>query len=184
MADSAKVFSVEALDAFAEKIRTFRSGLLKEIENLEVELRRVSNWLEKDAQEYWHSESVQIKRQLSEYLQALSRCMSYVREDERRPCTEEKKRVAKAKQRDELCQIKLRATHAAQGVWERESHKNRAKLQRCRDMAESDLVVAVNTLQAQLERLEHYANLRSPASRTGTPPPSAPERTNPDHEES
>jgi hypothetical protein len=85
--------------------------------------------------------------------------MSYVRESERRPCTEEKKRVAWAKQRLQLCEQKLQAVQAASNHWQAVVSKTVTKLQRCRDMAESDLLVARNQLEKLLDQLRSYAQL-------------------------
>jgi transcriptional regulator of heat shock response len=161
---SANVLSLEALKEFFIELQHFRTGLLKELESLDLELRRLSQWIQVDSAKYWNDEHQQIKRRLSECLQQLSRCMSYVREDERRPCTEEKKRVAKAKERAALCESKIRIVQAASTHWESRTAKTRTKLQRCRDMAESELLSALNKLQTHIERLEAYNQLRSPIS--------------------
>lgn len=159
---NANVLSLEALQQLYIELQQFRVGLLRELESLDLELRRLTHWLEVDAVGYWNNEQQQIRRRLSECLQQLSRCMSYVREDERRPCTEEKKRVAKAKERAAVCEAKIKIVQAAATHWETRTAKTRTKLQRCRDMAESDVLVALNRLQTHIERLEAYSQLRSP----------------------
>ncbi len=163
---SAKVLSVEALQQFHVEMAQFRVGLLKEIESLDLELRRLTQWIEVDAARYWDQENQLIRRKLSEYLSQLSRCMSYVREDERKPCTEEKKQVAKAKERANLCEQKLQVLKAASTHWEARRSRVRPKMQRARDMAESDLVVALNQLLSLTERLEAYRRVASGAFRT------------------
>ncbi len=163
MADSADVRSLEQLEVFHERLCQFRSQLLKEIENLEVEFRRLTGWLEREAHDYWAEELVKSGRYLVECQDALVRCMSYVRSDERRPCTEEKKRLRRAQERKAICERQMQTVRAAAVRWEQERTKNHAKLQRCRDLAESDLVVAVNHLRGQMERLATYAGLRSAA---------------------
>lgn len=163
---SAKVLSVEALQQFHIDMAQFRVGLLKELESLDLELRRLTQWIEVDAARYWDQENQLIRRKLSEYLSQLSRCMSYVREDERKPCTEEKKQVAKAKERANLCEQKLLVLKAASTHWEARRSRVRPKVQRARDMAESDLVVALNQLLSLIERLEAYRQVASGAFRT------------------
>ncbi len=163
---SAKVLSVEALQQFHIEMAQFRVGLLKELESLDLELRRLTQWIEVDAARYWDHENQLIRRKLSEYLSQLSRCMSYVREDERKPCTEEKKQVAKAKERANVCEQKLQVLKAASTHWEARRSRVRPKMQRARDMAESDLVVALNQLLRLTERLEAYRQVASGAFRT------------------
>ena len=160
-ADQADVRSVEQLDHFLEHTKRYRTQLLKELENLEVEIRRLSNWIQREAPNYWNEELRRARHAYTEAQEALSRCMSYVREDERRPCTEQKKRVRVTKDRRDLCEERLRTARGAAGAWEREIHKNQGKFQRVRDMADADLLVAVGQLTQQLETLVEYAGLRS-----------------------
>jgi hypothetical protein len=89
--------------------------------------------------------------------------MSYVRAEEKRPCTEEKKRFRKAQLRRETCEQKLRTLSAAISFWEAERNKTQSKIQRCRDLAESGMLVAIENLRGQIERLRTYAGLRSNA---------------------
>jgi|694.fasta_scaffold00028_7 hypothetical protein len=156
---SARVYSIELLDQFSRDLQKFRLELLKELESLDLELRRLTAWVTQDCRHYWQAEQQLASRRLSEYQQQLSRCMSYVRESERRPCTEEKKRVAWAKQRLQLCEQKLQAVQAASNHWQAVVSKTVTKLQRCRDMAESDLLVARNQLEKLLDQLRSYAQL-------------------------
>jgi hypothetical protein len=170
MASHANVKSLERVQQFLHELQAFRAEILKEIETLELELRKLTGWLEREAGEYWLSEASRAQHAFSEAQQALSRCMSYVREDERQPCTEQKKRVQMTRQRRETCEAKLHIARAAAGHWERERIKLRTKIERCRDLADSEILVAINQLKSQLERLEDYANLHSAANR---PPASA-----------
>lgn len=161
MADSADVRSLEQLEVFQANAERFRDRLLKEIENCQLELRRLRDWVENEATSYWAEQLKISQRHLVECQDALVRCMSYVREDERQPCTEQKKRLRKAKERRSLCEEKLRTARAAAAAWERESNKNITKLQRCRDLAESDMTAAIHHLKGQIERLEQYSKLKS-----------------------
>ncbi len=163
MSNQADMRSLDRLSQFLQELTQFRSQLLKEIEALELELRRITNWLNSDVIGYWTDEYTKAHRIFLEAERNLSRCLSYVRADEQRPCTEEKKRVQRAKMRRELCERQLKFATAATGRWENELTKNRTRVERCRDMADSDLLVAVHQLRSQLEHLESYANLKSAA---------------------
>ncbi len=163
MADGAEVRSLEQLENYSGQLEHARARLMAEIEYLSLELRRLTNWLENDVLGYWTDECVKADRAWMECRDALSRCMSYVREDEKRPCTEEKKRLHKAELRRELCQQKLKVTKSAISFWEAERSKQHTKVQRCRDMAEADMLVARKHLQDQLQTLASYTSLRSTA---------------------
>ena len=158
------MLSLAQIESFQQQLGGFRSQLASEIEALLLELRRLNNWLSNDALGYWSNEAAKAERRWAECRDALSRCQSYVRENERRPCTEEKKRLRLAEQRLELCQQKLKLTHSAIQFWETQCAKLQAKISRCRDLAESDLKVAGQVLSDQIERLRSYASLRSVAA--------------------
>ncbi len=160
---SADVRSLERLADFLQQAQITRSGLLKEIENLQVELRRLTGWIENDAEKYWREELQKSQRYWVECEQALLRCRSAVRANEQRPCTEQRKRLDKATERRGLCERQVRLTHELQVVWARELTKTNSKIQRCHDMAEAEMLVAIHHLREQLGRLEEYAKLRSGA---------------------
>jgi hypothetical protein len=167
---NAKVQSIEALQVFCEYLHTFRHSLIKELEALDLELRKLSQWINDEAPHYWQTQQQSNARKLEEYLQQLSRCMSHVRSDEQRPCTEEKKRVAKAKDRAQLCESKIRLSKAASLHWESRVGKISTKLQRSRDVAEAELQVAIDHLRRHLELLESYTRLRSDGLRAAELP--------------
>ncbi|QDV24292.1 hypothetical protein [Aureliella helgolandensis] len=171
MADNADVRSVEQLERFGEATARFRSQLSKELENLHVEIRRLTLWITSEARNYWGDQLVLSRRKLSEAQDALTRCMSYVRESERRPCTDEKKRVRLAEDRRATCEQKVRLADAAASHWQREQTKNRSKTQRCQELAESDLLLALNQLNDQIAQLKTYAGLRTAAFSSTAPAP-------------
>lgn len=167
MTANADVRSLEHLELFLQQSQHFKGKLAKEIEALRVEIRRLTNWIEVDATGYWKEQLTKSQRHLVECQDALTRCMSYVREEEKRPCTEIKKRLQKAQQRRALCEEKLRTAKGAAQAWDRQTTKGNAKVHRCRDLGETDMTVAINVLKSQIATLEKYATLKSAA--TGTP---------------
>lgn len=180
MSDNADVRSLDKLEEFLSQSQYFRSKLQAELENLQVEIRRLTAWIEVDATNYWTEQLTRSQRHLVECQDALVRCMSYVREEERRPCTELKKRLRKAQERRALCEERLKTVKAAAQAWERKRNKCHTNLQRCRDLCESDLSVAINVLQGQIETLHQYATLRTSTPGAGsTSKPSAPDAEQP-----
>lgn len=163
MSSSANVRSLERLNGFLEHCQTTRVKLLKELENLQVELQRLTSWLENDAARYWEGELQQAQRYWVECEQALLRCRSAVRASEQKPCTEQRKRLELATERRTLCEHQVRFVREAQLMWQREKTKIDAKIYRCRDLADSELAVAINKLKEQLGRLEEYSTMRSGA---------------------
>lgn len=166
MTNQADVRSLSRIEEFQQQAEAFRIGLLKELECLMLELRRLTNWIEQDAIGYWSEQSVKAERHWAECRDSLTRCQSYVRSDEQRPCTEEKKRLRRAEQRLELCQQKLRLSQAALSFWQTELGKQSSHIMRCQDLAESNVRVACQHLLGQIESLQRYTQLRAapPAS--------------------
>ncbi len=160
---SADVRSLERLEGFLQQSQMTRSNLLKEIDNLQTEIRRLTLWIENDAEKYWREELQKSQRHWVECEQALLRCRSAVRANEQRPCTEQRKRLENATERRGLCERQVRLTSELQMVWNRELTKANAKMQRCRDMAEAEMLVAIHHLREQLGRLDEYTRMRSGA---------------------
>ena len=163
MSSSANVRSLERLEGFLDHCQTTRAKLLKELENLQIEMQRLTSWLENDASRYWTGELQLAQRNWVECEQALLRCRSAVRASEQRPCTEQRKRLEQATERRTLCEHQVRFLREASLMWQREKTKTEAKIYRCRDLADSDLAVAINKLKEQLGRLEEYSTMRSGA---------------------
>lgn len=163
MSTSANVRSLERLEGFLEHCQKTRAQLLKELENLQLEMQRLTAWLENDAARYWAGELQSAQRNWVECEQALLRCRSAVRASEQRPCTEQRKRLEHATERRTLCEHQVRFVGEALLMWQRETTKTAAKIYRCRDMAESELSVAIHLLREQLGRLEEYSKMRSGA---------------------
>ena len=176
MAD-ADVRSLERLEQYLEHAKHYKTHLVREVENLQVELRKLTSWIENEALQYWQSELQLSQRRLTEAQDALTRCMSYVREEERKPCSEEKKRVQRAKERCSTCEGKVRIARAAAKAWDRERTKNMGKLQRTYELGDADMSVTIHHLQGQIETLSEYASLRSNAVITNTPKPTGKSQT-------
>lgn|GEM_PF-1751625 len=166
LSQDAQVMSVQRLQELHAQLVRYREDMNRELDNLKLELQRLDQWIGSSVPQYWMSELRVAKRQLSEFKDALSRCQSYVREDERRPCTEEKKRVEKATRRMRLCEDKLHRAKAAHQAWEQERAKSRTKVHRLESMIESDLLVAAADLQTDIDALGKYTALKNPGGST------------------
>lgn len=175
MTNQADVRSLNRIEEFHHQAEAFRSGLLKELEGLLLELRRLTNWIEQDVIGYWSDQSVTAERHWAECRDSLARCQSYVRADEQRPCTEEKKRLRRAEQRLELCQQKLRLSQSALSFWQTELSKQASHIMRCQELAETNLRVACLHLRGQIDLLQRYTQLRSsPSGASSAPAPGSP----------
>lgn len=161
MSSSANVKSLERLEGFLEQCQRTRAHLLKELEALQFEIQRLTRWLENEALQYWMGALQQAQREWVEAEQSLLRCRSVVRESDRRPCTEQIKRLQVASERKALCERQVRFVRDATQMWQQEVSKLESKVFRCRDLAESELALAIHQLTEQLGRLHEYSSLRT-----------------------
>lgn len=161
MSESAEVRSLAQLQCLRERVATCRAQTVKEAEATSSEIIKLTRWLDEEVSGYWRQQLTESERWLNECREALMRCQAAVRADEKRPCTDERKRVDKALARRNLCEAKLRASREAILEWQRQVVKLRGRLQSISDMADSDLMVTLNQLDKIIATLEAYTNLRS-----------------------
>lgn len=157
MSDSADVRSLAQLQKLQERVAYCRAQVLKETETLLVELQKLTRWIEEDSILYWQQQLVQAERLLSEARDALMRCEAVVRSDEKRPCTDERKRLEKTKARRALCDQKLRAARDARLVWQKQVIKLRGRLQSVADLADADLQNTALKLLEIITTLQTYS---------------------------
>lgn len=169
MAAHADVRSLEQIDVLLQHMVHFRHELVHELENLELEIRKLTQWIEQEAHGYWREQLVRAQRHTKECQSALTRCISAVRQSERRPCTEERKRLNRAEQRQRLCEQKQQWAKVAIREWETTSRKLQSKAAKCRDLADAELPTGIAHLRGQLEQLQRYAQLRSEGNATSIP---------------
>lgn len=174
MSTGADVRSLDQMQALRERCQTTRVQMLRETENLQLELQNMANWIHNEAETYWQGELKVAARVLRESKEALAQCESYVRESEKRPCTEQKKQFARASERYAICERKVRLVREAQQLWEQNTSKLHSRVMRVRELAESDLVVAIQKLDGLLGVLETYTQLRSQSSASAERSPPAP----------
>ncbi len=160
---SADVRSIQAIQDYLQQFQTSRAETLKEVENIQAELQRMTAWLEQDVDHYWKMELKNAERYQVESQEALLRCQSAVRSDEQRSCTEQQKRLHRAKERRMFCERQVRLVSEAKLAWQRACAKLASKIFRVRDLAEADMAVAIVHLRNRLQTLEDYTQLRTTA---------------------
>ncbi|GIX00906.1 MAG: hypothetical protein KatS3mg111_4238 [Pirellulaceae bacterium] len=176
MANHAEVRSLARLQRLQTRMGELRHQTVQALEQLQLQLRRLTQWIETDAPAYWAEQYRRSQLDVVQAQEALSRCMATVRDEERRPCTEQKKRLIIARQRQELCATKLRAARAAARAWQQSMTKQTARMLHCRDVVEGDLYQGLQRLQRYIDILHRYTNDTVP-SRDSVPQKSlAPDR--------
>lgn len=168
MSASAEVRSLAQLQNLRQRCEFCRAQTLKEAEALQAQMQKLTRWLDEEAAVYWENQRTLSVRRMKECQEALMRCQATVRADEKRPCTDERRRLERATLRHGLCEQRMKAVEEARTLWQRQVIKLRGRLQATADMAESDLLGTIHKLSDIIATLEAYANI------TSSPPPTAP----------
>lgn len=163
MDSPANVKSLSALDGFLKSLAVTESELMRCVEATQVELNRITEYLERSAPAYWKREYQRAGEKLEVARAALSRCEQVTREDERKSCFLEKKQVTLAKQRADFCEERLRALKSISRQWQQERLKTFAHLQQVLDIAETGLPTAQHILKQIIAPLRQYASLAGSA---------------------
>ncbi len=159
MDSTANVKSLASIDEFVKALALTQEELVRSSEDTENELNRVTDYLQKVAPEYWKKQYQRANERWSEAREALSRCEQVTREDERRPCTEQKKQLELAKRRVEFCESRIRNIKALSQQWQQEVLKIHSHVHHVLDIGESGLPNAQNALQQIMTPLRRYAEL-------------------------
>jgi len=114
---------------------------------------------------YWRNQLRRAEQQLSEALDRLSRKQSTTRAGESVPATEEKKQVARWKNRVRLCREKLERSRTIAVEMEQNGEKLKGPIADLMELAEVGLPSASTRLVGLIARLEAYQNNLPPGSR-------------------
>jgi uncharacterized protein YukE len=164
MAD-ANVTKIDALEQYHESLAQTQFRIAKVVEELHVEISRITRSIEMDAPAYWQSEFKTISRRLVEAEDALARCLLTTHLGDTPPCGEHRNRVRKLKGRRSEVEEKLRAVKAAQQHWHKTSSKLRLRVQQLTNAVEADLPLARQHLNNLITPLKNYAQLSRPDSK-------------------
>jgi len=167
----ADVRSLDQLQALRERCTLSRVQTLKEAEALQAELQKLTQWLEDEVANHWQQQNSLAERRWHECREALMRCEATVRASEKRPCTDERKRLELATARRQFCQQQLRVVREAQLLWQKQVVKIKGRLQHAVDQAEGDLLVTVHQLDEIVSTLAAYMRVSTDR------PPEAPSET-------
>ena len=105
MSRSARVTSIDVLPLLAAALQKFRGEAAGALDDLEIELRRGSEWIHHDRKEYWAQELRRASRSLNQARLQLqqARCLAAIADHEP-ACIDEKRALERAKRRLETAQ--------------------------------------------------------------------------------
>jgi len=158
----ANVQSLEAITAVRSAMVTFRDDLEQAIAAIDLEMRKVLDWLEHDRPRYWRNQLRLAHDDVTQARQALHRCLMYPINDERPSCYEERAELKKAEVRLAYCDEKSeRLRHWIREV-RHEMSEYQGRISQLKDLVEIDAPQAMLILDRLLTRLHEYQAIRRP----------------------
>jgi hypothetical protein len=134
---------------------------------MRLEIRRFTNWLEREQVEYWKQQLKLAREELAEARNALFRKSIGAKPGETPRATEEKVAVQKAERRVEEAERKLRIIQKWCKELEREILLYEGRARQLGNFVESDAKSAIAQLERMLDALDAYLRVAPPVSAPG-----------------
>jgi hypothetical protein len=156
----ANVRSLETIETVRAALVSFREELEQALAMIDLEMRRVLDWLEHDRPGYWRRAVRIANDDVTQARAALHRCLMYPINDERPSCYEERAELKKAEVRLAYCDEKSeRLRHWVREV-RHEMFEYEGRISQMVELVEFDVPRAVAILDRLLTRLEEYQSVR------------------------
>ena len=173
MTRSAKVTSIDTLPLVAASLQKFRGESAVALDDLEIELRRIVEWIHHDRKQYWSKERDRAYENLTQARLQLQQARVSRRIGDHEPaCVDEKRAVARAKRRLETAYQKVDEVRRWTVLIDRAVDDFQRSRTQFASWLDTDLQRAVAALNQMSESLVSYISLEAPADApSGTPPP-------------
>jgi hypothetical protein len=143
---------------------------------LQMEVRRAVDWIEQDRRRYWAHQAKKASDWVKQARNALERAELTYGSEEPPPCTEQKKILAKAKRRLQLCEEKIKAVRRWARLVRAELNEFDGQMARMNNYLDTDVPRAAAALERMLRALEKYVQSSQPVLRSDQAPPATSER--------
>ena len=160
MSTRANVQSTEAIESVRTALVRFVDQVSDALTGLELEMRRVMEWLEHDRPKHWRTQTRLAVDGVNAAQAALHRCLMYPIADERPSCAEERAALKRAKARLAYCEAKEeRVRHWMRSV-RHELFEYEGRISQLVRLVEIEAPEAIGVLNKVLRRLEEYQSIR------------------------
>jgi len=164
MDSQVRVASFDRFQDFRAAYAKFGDGATQALLTVDLEIRRMLDWLAKDQVAYWKGEIRRREEKLNEAKAALHRkritaTFGNVAQD-----TDEIVAVRRAQARLEAAEAKLKAVKHWYQVVEQEVTEYRGPAQALANVLEADVPRALSSLDRMMDSLESYLNVVAPSS--------------------
>jgi hypothetical protein len=160
MSGSANVRSMPAVTAAKIALGSFADQVEQALALIEVETRRVLDWLQHDRPRHWRNEIRLANDGVAAARAALQRCLMYPLNDERPSCYEEREALKQAQARLGYCEEKVERLKHWKRELEHELFQYQGRISQLVRVVEADVPEAVDLLKKLLVRLEEYQAVR------------------------
>ena len=187
MDSQARVASLDRVEEFRAAYAKFGDAARQALLGVDLEIRRVQEWLEKDIIAYWKGEIRRREEKVNEAKAALHRKRITAAFGNTVADTDEIVQLRKAQARLDEAAEKLKAVKQWKLIVEQEVNEYRAPAQVLGNLLDADVPRALSALSRTLDTLESYLQVTAPdgvatagievpsaAGMSGTPAPPAP----------
>ncbi len=171
----ARLTRIDAVGEMAAAVDAFRNEASAAMEGLDMEIRRVLEWIHHDQRDHWDHEVRRGWERITEARIQLQQAMTARRIGDHDPaCIDEKKALARAKQRLEIAQEKVEAVRHSTRAIDRAVDEFRGARTPLSIWLESEAPKALAALRRMMDNLEDYLAQQAPSgsSAIATPAPS------------
>jgi hypothetical protein len=163
MGQPARVKSIDALQTMSSSLVCFHDDACSALDDLEMEIRRASQWIGHDCRQYWKEELRRSRDGVTEARLQLENARMFRRiAEEHGSFVEEKKALEKAKRRAQIAESKVEAIPHWATMIERAVNEYRASRSQFVSWLEADFPRAVAALNRMMSDLEAYVRLAAP----------------------
>lgn len=160
----AQVRSTPAIERFRVSLVEFEKRASSALEVLQIELRRVTDWLEHDCPRYWQQQEKLAADAVHQAKLDLERCLIFPVAGERPTCREEKAVLKTAKDRLEFCHSQRQKARQWRSTLQHEVFEYQGRIGHLKRMLETELPTARAKLELIIRRVEGYQIERAPVS--------------------
>ncbi|MEZ6112822.1 MAG: hypothetical protein R3C99_17695 [Pirellulaceae bacterium] len=157
MSNPARVTSIDAVHRFRISLREYSEQIRDVTLALNMELRRVLEWIDHERPAYWRASYERASLELVEKRNELERCMNNTVGDERRSCFAERKAFERTKRRLETAERKMRVVRQWQYQLRQEMDKLQSQIAKLDFMLDDDVAKGLAVLERMTSALDDYA---------------------------
>ncbi|MGO9108798.1 MAG: hypothetical protein ACLP9L_06155 [Thermoguttaceae bacterium] len=156
----ARLTRIDAVGEMAAAVDAFRNEATAALESLDMEIRRALEWIHHDRHEHWEHQVRRGWERITEARVQLQQAMTARRIGEHDPaCIDEKKALARAKQRLEIAQERIEAVRRCTRAIDHAVDEYRGARTPLSIWLESEAPKALAALRRMMDNLEDYLAL-------------------------